>query len=484
MSDRKITGNWSIPGGKAYPGQLDVNYVEGEILLEIFSSEYIDSSKIHFMHDEVPRYLEYIWGQGSHLGRITLYQCDWKGTSIIGEDLYTTKYAAKFKFQGVHLSGNELLVLSGKFSFPYLGSFYDGWETMKIAASEFDYREINKVYRQQLMINEELELEFVSYIAQHLADMNVRLTIEKHEFLIFKYKKEVPFSRLLNDAVTFRKLLSFSYSQPNLHRIHNVEISHTHIKDQIGPYQQGNSSQFPVTNFLMNKNKEISRDISHQNHMVISKWKMSKEQLDTVIVKWYANTHLYNIYEYYLDSNNWFQDAKEATLSIVMFNNRFLNLIQGLEDFYREHLESLKTQSDRQLFDAKKKQVLDAIKDAPLKKWLNDTFSPPQYAKLEEKLSAIVAQCAPVIHEAFGVVDWSLFPGSAKDFRNQLSHGLNKEIGLGKRLHLDYQMAQMLLCICILQSLDVEDIPKLIRLNLKLQRTMQEILHLQLLYPS
>lgn len=484
MGAHKITGNWSIPGGKEFPGQLDVDCHDGKILLEIYSSVYMDGSIIRFMHDKVPHYLEYIWGQGSHMGRITLYECNWHGTSIIGEKLYVTKYRAKFKFLGLHFSTkNGPLILSGKFSFPNLGSFYDGWKSMKLRASDFDYNEINKNYSQKLIINSALELEFISYISGHVTEMNVSYSIEKYEYVIFHYKNEVPLSQLLKDAITFRKLLSFSFSQPTIHKIHSVEISHSQINHPIDTYKQTDRSYMQVTNFTMNQNKVISRDILHQNHMLLSEWKMSKPELNNVITKWFENTHLSNIYEYYLDSNNWFQGIKEATLSNVMFNNRFLNLIQGLEDYYREHLESAKTKSDRQQFDDKKKQVMSLIKDASLKKWLNDTFSAPQYAKLEEKLSAIVAHCTPVIHQAFTIINWYDFPGSAKEFRNQLSHGMNKEINQGEKLHLDYKLAQMLLCTCILQSLELQNLPKLITLNVQLRRIINEIQILQTVYP-
>lgn len=481
MDNSKLFGSWSITNCKQYPGELEIDGEAGKATLLLYTKEYLDGSVIKIASDQVPHYLQYIFGDSSPMGKITLYDSNWAGTSMIGQDLYLTKYHVKYIIYGAHLLEKEdFLIKSGKFSFPYLDSFYNGWEHASLMASEFNFELIDKPTIQELQINDELKLIFYSIITRNVLEFTISYTIEANSYLFFEYTKPVTFSRLLKDAATFRKLLEFSYGEPSAHKIHEVQIAHDQISNKIDLISPRDYTRFSIGNFSLHKNKEIGRGSSHQNHMLISKWKMSREALDIVIVKWFSNVDFYNIYEYYLDSNNWFQKSKDAILSITMFNNRFLNLIQGLEDYYREVFETPKTKQDRLDFEAKKKDVLVLLKSNPeLKKWVNDKFKAPQYATLEEKLRFIVGQYSTTIHQAFHPIRWVDFPDSAKDLRNKLSHGLNKEINLGQQIHLDYKIAQLLLCICILKSLEVPELEKMIKLNLKLQRLVQEILYQQ-----
>jgi hypothetical protein len=191
--------------------------------------------------------------------------------------------------------------------------------------------------------------------------------------------------------------------------------------------------------------------------MVISRWTYSQEEINQVIINWYNNEKFFNIYEYYLDSNNWMQGT-DARLSNVMFNNRFLNLIQALEDYYREHFEVIRTGADRQLFEEKKENILSQITDSSLKQWLNNTFKFTKFPSLEEKLSTIIDNLSLELSSLFNDTSLNEFPMSATNFRNSLSHGKSKEINQGIRLHEDYFIAQVLLGVCILKTLGIQSI--------------------------
>jgi hypothetical protein len=209
-----------------------------------------------------------------------------------------------------------------------------------------------------------------------------------------------------------------------------------------------------VYNYTLKQKREIDTHGYHSRHLLVSRHTCSKEELNQVILTWFANEKLYNIYEYYIESNNWLQGTK-AKLSNVMFNNRFLNLIQGLEDYYREYYEIIKTAADREIFESKRTAAVNYITDPTLKQWVNNTFKFKKTPSLTEKLSTIVTELAPDISKLFQGISLEDFPQSAADFRNDLSHGRNKEINLGRRLHRDYFIAQVLLGVCILRTLGV-----------------------------
>lgn len=158
-----------------------------------------------------------------------------------------------------------------------------------------------------------------------------------------------------------------------------------------------------------------------------------------------------------------------------MFNNRFLNLIQALEDYHRKCMDQgIKTEND---FLNKKHQVLAYIKDSSLKKWLNDNFKPPKHIKLEEKLQSILNFIKPIFlptlteHPIF-----VHFPTYTKDKRNELSHGKNKETYQGDLFHINLYLAQIILGICILHTLGVSTINKKIKHYLKWNDQLNEII--------
>jgi hypothetical protein len=484
MNENNLTGSWSIPDGKSYPGQLCIDHKTGNITLEIYGTDYINGVEIDLNNDILGKrrvgYFNYLWGNSTPYGRITLVGCNWRALSHIGNELFSIKYDAAFLLSGIHITAkSDFLIKSGRFSFPYLGSFYAGFNHVSMSNRETELQNIEQVSEHILQVTEELKLSFNTVISRTILEFTVSSKTEINDFLTFQYLVEVPFSRLMADAFRFRKLLEFSYGEPLTHQIHSVEIHDSQLAPHLGEKLNKDGVGYYVTSFTLSENKKIERGLHNQNHMLLSNWQLSTESLDNVIIKWYQNGHLNNIYDYYLDSNNWFQGIKEVKLSNVMFNNRFLNLIQGLEDYYREFLESGKTALDRQEFEDKKKKVLSHIKQAELKKWLNNTFKAPQYASLEEKLTTIVGECLPVINAVFQSLDWTVFPVSAKDFRNKLSHGMNKNTNLGQGLTLDYHIAQLLLCICILKSLEIPYIVNLIKTNYKMQETVGTIRRLQ-----
>ncbi|MEJ7681118.1 MAG: hypothetical protein WKG06_25350 [Segetibacter sp.] len=80
---------------------------------------------------------------GEARGLITLYDCQWDGTEEVGKDLYLIKYKAEFAFFGVHISSiDQPIIKSATFIFPYLSSWYDGWESVN-KLSIFEDREFS-----------------------------------------------------------------------------------------------------------------------------------------------------------------------------------------------------------------------------------------------------------------------------------------------------------------------------------------------------
>ena len=459
MLSGEHSGEWWLPGKKKYPGQLIIDEKEQTIRLEIFGTEFIEERPIKIPETYPEHFHALILGD-SPLS--TLYNCHWTGCSEIGRNLYRTTYSIEYVFTGVHFSEADIPVRAGTFLFPHLSTWYDGDALhAKLKGKQGIFLDGKHVVESvlsddRIKVNDNLSLQLWDEVLEHIEEMNISYKVEYSKYIRFQYEQNIPFKNLLKDAITFLKLLSFCFGRPlNLFIIYmHVEKEKVETSDDLGPLHRSDKLLVHVNNYTLKQKKEIETHSYHGRHLLLSRHTCSKRELDQIIVTWFSNDRLYNIYEYYLDSNNWLQGTN-AKLSNIMFNNRFLNLIQGLEDFYREHYETMKTAGERTSFDFRKNTAMNYITDPALKHWVNNTFKFTKTPTITEKLTTIVTELLPDIAKLFHGLSFVDFPQSAADFRNDLSHGKNKDINLGRRLRRDYYIAQVLLGVCILRSLGV-----------------------------
>lgn len=482
MLPGKHSGQWHLPGGKFFPGQLFINKKEKSIVLKIFGTEYIDGTSVRPIQNEPYYYHPIILGDNP---AVTLYNCYWASCSEIGTELYKITYKIEYVFTGVHFKDQELKIRHGTFIFPHLSPWFDGHEffnKLKGKAGLYvDGKHIiqNLLKTEEVKINDDLTIFFEDTVTENIEKMNVSYKVTYHKFTHFQYSVDTPFTTLIKDGITFLKLISFCLGKPLGFFIVDVGADRQSLSvienDSI---KQNTLVQIHVNNYTLENNKKIETYTHHSKHMAVSGCTCSNHEMKQIIVQWFANTNLYNIYEYYLDSNNWMQGTK-AKLSNVMFNNRFLNLIQGLEDFFREKFETTLTQSDRKEFETKKSSVAKTITDPELKKWLNNTFKFTQYPTLNSKLSRIIKELSDDLSQLLSGVSIEAFPDIATRLRHVLSHGMTKEINLGIEMQYAFHTAKLLLGVCILKSLDVVNLKNRVAYYSKFEDAVNEIIFFQ-----
>ena len=481
------TGEWHLPNGKKYPGQLIIDSKKETIQLNIFGTEFIEGEIIK-IPDTYPQHFHTII-LGECDIEMTLYNCHWAGCEEVAKNLYRIEYRIEYVFTGIHFPDPSMLIRGGTFIFPNLSTWYDGQLFLdKLEGRKGLYIDGKHVVQDvtgtdEIKINSELTLFLYDEVRKHIHKMSISYKVVYQKYLRLQYLKDVPFKTLLKDAITLLKLMAFCFGKPLNLFITSVHVDKKYL--EADPLDSLNKSQYRlihVNNYTLKGREKISNNSSHSRHMLLSRWTCTQEEMKQIIVKWFNNQSLHNIYEFYLDSNNWLQGTK-ARLSNIMFNNRFLNLIQGLEDYYREHFEVTRTASDRQQFDKNKVAILKTITDASLKKWLNNTFKFSKYPKLEEKLSTILTDLSGELSILFAGIPLTEFPKSATLFRNNLSHGMSKEINQGVSLHMIYYIAQVLLGTCILRTLEVKDIKKRIAYYSKFEDAAHQI-HFMQNHPS
>lgn len=461
MLPGKHSGEWYLPGGKKFPGRLIINKKKQRIMLELYGNEFIEGIAVDLPNTYPQHFHTVILGDKI---TATLYNCNWAGCSEVGKNLYRITYRIEYVFTGVHFTDIELPVRYGSFIFPHLATWFDGEEFQdKLKGKRGLFIDGKPVVQDMLKtdeikINEELTIFFQDQVRESIDKTDISYKVLYEKFTHLQYNSDKSFRRLLKDAVTFLKLLSCCLGKPLNFFIVYVGADRSKLSTVENDFASTNGAvKIHVNNYSLKKGKEIETHSYHGRHMMVSGETCSRDEMKQIIVNWFANERLYNIYECYLDSNNWMQGTK-ARLSNIMFNNRFLNLIQGLEDYFRENFETALTQADREAFNLKKSNVLKTIADPLLKQWLNNTFKFIGYPKLEGKLTQIVTELSHDMSKLLDEISLDWFAESATAFRNKLSHGMAKEINLGRELHRDYHTAQLLLGVCILRSLGV---PKL-----------------------
>lgn len=452
------SGEWYLPGGKKFPGRLIIKEKKQYIMLELYGNEFIEGVTVDPPHTYPQHFHTIILGDNV---TVTLYNCHWAGCSKVGKNLYRITYKIEYVFSGVHFTDIELPVRYGSFIFPHLATWFDGEEFHdKLKGKQGLYVDGKHVIRDMLKtdeirINEKLTIFFQDQVRESIDKLDTSYKVLYEKFTHFQYSTDMPFRTLLKDAVTFLKLLSCCLGKPLNLLIVYVGADRpklSAINNEVGHLKE--TIKIHVNNYSLKKGKKIETHSYHGRHMLVSGETCSRDEMKQIVFNWFANERLFNIYEYYLDSNNWMQGTK-ARLSNIMFNNRFLNLIQGLEDYFRENFETSLTQADQKAFLLKRSNVLKEIKDPILKQWVNNTFKFTGYPSLEEKLTKIVNDLAEDMSQVLDGISIDWFPESATRFRHKLSHGMAKEINLGKELHLNYHTAQLLLGVCILKSLGV-----------------------------
>uniref|UniRef100_UPI0026ED1550 HEPN domain-containing protein n=1 Tax=Nonlabens dokdonensis TaxID=328515 RepID=UPI0026ED1550 len=187
----------------------------------------------------------------------------------------------------------------------------------------------------------------------------------------------------------------------------------------------------------------------NQNWLLFSDWTESKESLNLLMAQWFKNEQLHPVYDFYLDTINW---GKDGAISNVNFNNRYLNLMQGLEAYYDYLNPNYKYENET--FVAERQRVYDALESAELKRWVGMHLKFPKQANFAQKLKFLCDKYTEILTNLEAKSSLiERYPYKAKEYRHKLSHGKINKTFQGKDLNSLYAFSQVLLCISILDSI-------------------------------
>ncbi|GAA3608970.1 hypothetical protein Q4Q39_17430 [Flavivirga amylovorans] len=454
---REKRGEWYLPNSELkIPGKLYIDEDNKKIILHLFTSTYLSGNAIERQTSDEDWYNEIILGTGIN-SLTTLYSCTFYSDSPVKKGFHELKYEVEYIFDRVHINSNQNLLLNNiSISFPNMRTFFDGFKSISGDDIEEQYYKLDR----EILINENFKI-ILSDSKQKIISTRKDYKIKHSKSVDFVYQKPVDFNIINKDCYTFLRMLEFSSRKNLAFKIKHARLDMKNVSQYSeNIYIQNNGKiEKPkfATTFIYSKlnfKEDIFLDTKkwHQNFLLFSGWSESTEELDRIIKKWYSNEKLMPVYDFYIDSNNWFRG--KVALSNVMFNNKFLNLIQGLEAYY-DFIDPSYTYTNEE-FTKTRQEVLNKLGNPDLKSWTEEHLSYPKKSTLTYKLSHLCNKYKKIISRFFLEDDFiKKYPNEAKEFRHKLSHGRIDKTYQGTKMDDCYKFSQLLLCICLLDSLDM-----------------------------
>lgn len=446
-------GEWFLPGhSNTYPGILTGS--DGNFKLKVFGKEYLNGEDPR--DNNTPRNPEHdvILGKCRISTLVTLYKCEWRGTMDIGEQLHEFEFSVYAVFDGAHVAKPEFFhIKRASTRFPFVNIWYDGWKYMEKAKEAL--KRGQGYDEKAVQIDGNLSLKYVDYYTHQNPMDGHSIEVTYSKWVDFEYEQEVTFDQALHDWIKFKRMLEFTTMGKEINftvSLLNVSTRDIEFISESHDTEKLDYITLQVHFNLLGKAPE-KKPYIHQNGMLFSRWKVDAILLDQITRQWFANDKYYPVYDYYLDSNNWFAGSG-VYLSNVMFNNRFLNLIQGLESYH--YILNEQYHPDNNLFTSNRQKVLNLIDDPELKTWINNTLKFPKKHSLLDSLNALIQRFSPYLLKLFANPDYlKSFAIESKNLRHELSHGRQQRTSVGEHIYPNYHIAKILLCLCILESLQI-----------------------------
>ncbi|HWA34270.1 MAG TPA: HEPN domain-containing protein, partial [Cyclobacteriaceae bacterium] len=467
-------GEWFLPGRQImFPGVVAEEPKTGKLFLSLYTSENLDGTALGHGRASYP----IILGNALHQTPVTLYNCTWRGTKYIGTRFAEITYQIDVIIDGAQYDKeDDIMVKSVLVEFPIFANWYDRGEADEKLQRHLRTNKIDsKIAEELVQIDANLSVAYVEHVNETNMLYEQSIEYKYNKWVDFRYSNDVPFERAREDWFNYARLLEFTTGKRIAHTVIRLILNATKSIKHRSIIKEREHIPMPCIVYNHYKNIDASGRFIHQNSMLFSSWKMDKDQLNNITRAWFKNRELYPIYDYYLDSNNWFENTT-ARLSNVMFNNRFLNLIQGLEAYHTRLNDEYA--ADYENFTTNRDRISGLINEPELKIWFvkHVNYSPKFH--LVQRLEGLLSRYEQVLNALFGgTAILKSFPTEARDYRNKLSHGMLKETNLGDDVRVCYLSAQLLLCICVLESLAIDQgaITKILAHNSQYQPTVMEI---------
>lgn len=383
---------------------------------------------------------------------VTLLDCEWTHSNPISDSFGIFSLRPQIVFEGQHYKNrDEIMFNSISCSYSYLSAWIEDCRTgsdldkFDEPFSDFDSR-FNKTV--SIDVGEGFTIRIVQFLRKKGFSIQRKVSFQIHHVVNIVSLEPRVFNVFEMKAHHFRRLLQIGMDtniRAEFHEgyTHDARISIYHPHNKLN---KGINSDSPLS----------------QGKMLFSYYKLSETDFKTVIRKWFDTIDKYGvIYDFYTDSNQWFKGTG-AYLTSVMFNNRILNMMQGLESFHT--LSDVDELESEDAFETKFQEVISGLSELHVN-WLRERtrrLSKSLRTRLRElvnKFGSIFDMLLVTSREKKDFVD------DLVEYRNRLSHGRHTTSDIEIEIEELYLKAKILLLACILHNLGLKDvtIKKMIR---------------------
>jgi len=471
-------GKWFIPEKKiVMPGLLIIDENNRQSI-KLYS-------KIDFNGIPIANYkfeLEYstICGNCELGDKITLHNCKYRNLLHIGGDIFEITFEPSFSFfGGIFFNHNKTKVTQLTCAFPYFSSWFDanrlffgpysytiGFNSETGKTEDTSIKDTEPSLTKEELFDEiKIDDDFSIIIERRYQTENFILNTEvkseiKH-FVHFKSSSNKSLDEFIKLAYNFMQLIQLSIGE-----LMNINFCSVFIKKEElidfseSEYLSRNKESVIIKMFNYNsihkRNLIKSKNIECSN-MLFYGGKNYSGKLNQIIINWYNTIDKYlPIYNIFNDNFEWFQNT-DAALTQVMFNNRFLNLVQSLESYHKFSYTSIEDENKEEI-KSKAKELLKEVTNNNDNKWLIDRIT-PLHITLKERLHDL-------LYDKLVIISSELFQNckkrksyieKIKDVRNDLSHGKKVEMEVSE-ISDYYYKTLILLLSCILLNLGLSQI--------------------------
>lgn len=441
---QEFTGTWYLPefSNQKISGLLKID--DNSIYLTLYSNIDFEGRKIEEFGQSIREHYPVILGDTNHQ-KLSIYNAEFEHSSLIDANLTIFTLSVDLVIEGEHLTNLvEPLFSSITISATYLTHWMDEQEfifqKLKTPLNDLDSR-VNKLIA--IDIADDYKIIIDRFVRKKDITDRHKLTYQIHHSIIIKSAKPKSYSEFQSKTNELKRFMELGINTPiatYATSLGDNQDIHKHLVHQA------------KRAIIVNKDQNSFRS----RHAMLFSYKiLGDADFKMVTQNWFRSidTHLL-IYDIFLDTYLWFEGT-EAYISEVMFKNRVLNIIQGLEAFH-----TIEFKGDDETKEEFKKGLKDMCDKLSLstedKNWLGKRTHPASKT-LPQRLQYILT-IFPFITEGILISqqEATTFTEDLCEIRNSLSHG-RKMKPLRNNMSALYNVSRILLLCYILKNLGLDN---------------------------
>ena len=382
-------GEWYLPGKRGDKIQGILTIADGNITLKLLGAFSFPGNPLAYR--SFPIILGYLYNNKE----VTLVDCLFGGktTSLPGKS--HSAYQPYLVLIGCKINTDEKIRLySATASFDYLTKwvsiFGHNIELKSNTFHEFDIK-----YKNPESIAFKIKKDVKGkFIFTHTIPLqpNPKIQIEQETFLkIISSRRNLHYKEFISLIKQFHKFLTLGIQEKTI--LTSLSFTMSRRKDS------------EVKAFIYTGQKEIkTKDLNH--HDFLFTYKAVENEFESIICRWYSDQRLDPI----IDSLDCYHHVGEHD------ENRFLDIIQGLESFHRRKLED--TEALIKDFNQRLSTVIDPLLESD-KKWIRDLLEYKYEPSLRKRLRELLQK------ENFEIIEKVVPKNNRKKFIDQVANSRN-----------------------------------------------------------